>query len=722
MSESSSPPRLEPGVAHFAATEDGAIVVVALGDRVPATVDVLPNADPKLRWQAAAVSWPLPRPSAGAPAAFAAVFPLPARERGTLRSVSLLLPGGTLRLALHKSTGGLDAIFRTVADESGSAFPIVADGLVEALLGETAGPARVRAAAALVRLVARRTGFIEVSGATDTEEIFLQGWATDLPAGRLRVLAVSEPPVLAEFSSVTYDRDDLSGRGKGFAGVLRPAPSGDPASLAQILYRGDDGWRAIDLYDRRKTIAAGEIPAHLRSLLPRASGPDDVLARLRRTAHRYDGRETVSQLQEPVRLGIDLAIRIPGGGVLIAGWLLDPKDNVRAVRLRAGEEAVVISDGWTRLARADVAGAYANDPLFRSLSAGAKSAGFLAFGRLAEEESAPAHLELDLGDARPPSFFPLTISEAPPREALAKLLQSVDARSAAADMIVERQFGPMLRSLGRSPPRASVAVDIGAIDDDAPVALVIGADERVGEALSLLALLAADPFTRRLPTILAAPEDALSSVTGDIRRLAGFYRLPVRLVPTRPGDDIIDGFAAGAAATQAKTLALLSADVLPGTAGWLQRLLQTYRVRGEQHLVCPTILFEDGSVRWAGMWLDERDGKRTLAGRHAGLSRGALAGAALEEVSAGTLDCCVLPRAAFGVADGVSRGYLGTAAKNLDMALRIRLAGTTALWLPDVEMIAAEDAAPAGAIALTRRVDRWSFDHRWSLALDNLRR
>jgi hypothetical protein len=721
MNVAANPLRLEASAAIYAMTEDGAVVIAALGDGVPPTVDVLPNGDQKLKWQAAVVSWPLARPSTGAHTAFLAVFPLPARERDNLRSVSILLPGRAVSLPLRKPLGGLDTIFKTVAEESGPAFPIVVDGFVEALLGEGAGPARVRAVAAMVRLVARRTGFIEVCGPGQDDEIFIQGWATDLPPGRIRVLVASEPPMLTELASVSYERDDLSGRGKGFAGLLQRGSLSDPASLIQFLYRGDDAWRAVDIYEQRKMITAGDVPVHLRSLLPRATGPEDVLARLRRTAHRFDGQETVSQLQEPVRLGIDVAVHVPGAGILIAGWLLDPKDRVEAVRLRAGSQIVVISNDWTRLTRTDVAGAYANDPLFRNLTANTKLSGFLAFGHITSAQAESAHLELDLGDNRPPSFFPLAVTDAPPREALARLLQSVDMRSGAAETIVERQFGPMLRSLEPAPAVASDVTDIGAFDIAAPMALVIGGDEHVSETLSLLALLAIDPFARTLPIVLAAPADALASFAGEIRRLATFYRLSIRLVSSASGSDVYDSLEAGTNATNAETLALLSSHVLPGTADWLSRLLQTYRLRGEQHLVSPTILFEDGSIRWAGSWLDEHDGRRELTHPHLGYPRAALAGAGLEQISAGTLDCCVLPRAAFVAADGFARGYLSLTAKNADMALRIRLAGTPALWQPEIEMLSAEDGSPAGAVELTHRIDRWSFDHRWSLALATVR-
>ncbi|MEJ0011732.1 MAG: hypothetical protein WDM94_03710 [Bauldia sp.] len=724
MAELPDIPRLSPDTGLWAMTEDGAVIMAALGDGVPATVDVFPNDDARLKWQAAAVSWPLAQPSAGHPSAFAAVFPLPARERSALRSVSLVVRGRKIALALQRPAS-LDAIFRVIAAESGSAFGAVVDGLVEGLLGESPSPSRVRAAATLIRLAARRTGFIEVCGVSEGDEIFLQGWASDLPAGRTRIVTAGEPPAIAEFVSASYERDDLGGRGRGFAGIIAPAPLGDPSLLTQIFYRGDEGWRAVDVYNQRKLIAAREIPGHLRSLLPRATAPEDVLIRLRRTAHRFDGRETVSQLQEPVRLGIDVAVAVPGAGILVAGWLLDPKKRVSAVRLHAGPETVVISSDWTRLPRADVAGAYASDPLFRDLAGAGRQSGFLAFAPVAEANAGSAHLELDLGDGNPPSFFPLTFAEAPPREVIGKLLNSIDVRSAAADAIVDRQLGPMLRAAGRDAPPAGEAADVGvpgAFDDPASIAIVIGADDRAGDALALLPLLAIDPFARRLPIVFAAPGETLFAVAGEVRRLASFYRLALRLVPTASGDDMLDGLEAGAAATRAGTLVLLAANMLPASPGWLQRLIETYRQNGSRHLVCPTVLFDDNSVRWAGTHFSERDGRRELRFAHRGFPRAVLAGAELEEVSAGTLECCVVSRAGFEAAGGFARGYLGPAARNLDMALRIRLAGTPALWQPQAEVVAAEERTLASEPALARRVDQWAFDHRWALALANMRR
>lgn len=715
-------PRLAPNVALWAMTEDGAVIMTALGGGVPSTADFLPNGEARLRWQASTVSWAVTRPTGGSPSAFAAVFPLPARERGSLRSISVVTSGKSLAFALGKPTS-LDGLFRIMAAEAGVAFGSIVDGLVEGLLGDTPSPARIRAAMSLIRLAARRTGFIEVCGVSEGEELFVQGWAGDLPSGRTRVLVAGEPPALAELSAASYERDDLGGRGQGFAGLIAPAPIGDPTLLTHLFYRGEDGWRAIDVYDKRKVLAARDIPGHLRSLLPRAAAPEDVLIRLRRAAHRFDGRETVSQLQEPVRLGIDAAVAVPGAGILVAGWLLDPRSRVRAVRLHAGAEPIVISEDWTRLPRADVSGAYANDPLFTGLAATAKRSGFLAFARVTNAREEPAHLELDLGDGNPPSFFPLTLAQSPAREVIGKLLKSVDLRAEAADAIVERQLGPMLRAAEPDQSVSSEIRDMGSsdFDDTAPLAVVIGADNAVADALTLLPLLAIDSFARTLPIVLAAPAEALSAVASEVRRLASFYRLSVRLVAMATGDDALHALEAGARATRSGTLALISGNVLPASADWLQQLAQTFQARGGQYVVCPTVLFDDGSVRWAGMRFADRGGKRTLECDARGLPRSVLSGADVEEVSAGTLECCVISRAAFESAGNFARGYLGHSTKDLDMALRIRLAGTPALWQPAAEVVAAEERVTTAEPYLARRIDQWAFDHRWSLALTNMR-
>ncbi len=720
MDGNSATTSLATGAALAAMLEDGTFVVAALADDVPEIVEILPNGDAGLAWKAAAISWPLARPAQGARSGFVTVFPLPAQAREAFRTVEMRLNGHSLNLPLTLARGGADGLFKILAEEAGGAFATLVDSLVEVLLSEGVETARTRALVGLVRVAAKRAGVVEVIGATGGEALFIQGWATDLKADRHRVLAACEPPQIADFSCASYARRDVDGRGAGFAGVFEAALPDDGSSLRQLYYRATEGWRALELYERRTTLSTRELPAHIRGLLPQANGPQDVLARLRALANRFDGRETVSQLSEPVRIGVDVALRAEGGGLLVAGWLLDPKRRVQAVRVCAGGEAVAIDGDWSRMARPDVTNAFANDPLFQGLPLARAPSGFIAFApRVGGED---AYIEIDLG-AGEPSYFPLTVSTDAPRKTLARLIASVDLRSSAALHAAERQFGPMLRA-SEGETRGEAKTETFGPENafkESSVALVIGADERVGEAASLLALLATDPASRALPIILAAPGDASEAVAGEVARLADFYGLALRLVQTR-GGDAFDSMVAGAAVSDAETLVLLSADVLPTTRGWISKLLDVYRQTWARFAVSPTILFEDGSVRWAGAWLEEGRERNRLMMPYVGFPANQVADERTQEVAAATLECCALPRTAFKAIACGSGGYLGSAARNLDIALCLRTAGTHTFWAPEITMIAASEIAPTQGLQMAQRIDRWTLEHRWALPIANLSR
>lgn len=704
--------RLAPGVGLAAMLEDGAFLIAAIGDGVPDTVEVRPNGDPALAWSAVSVSWPLIRSADGPRSGFVAIFPLPARERANLKTVTVGAAGRPIALALQRPLAGIDAVFAAIAAEAGPSYARVVDGLVEILLAGDAGPARARAAARLLATAARPTGYVEIVGAASGDEVFVQGWASELVAGRTRILAVGDPPIASELVCATYERQDVSGRGRGFAGIVEPAPAGDPDALKHLYFRAEDGWCRIELYDRRNALAPRDVPAHLRALLDRASAPQDAMARLRRVAHRFDGRETVSQARDPVRLGIDLAVAAPGGGILVAGWLLDPRNSVHTVRLCAGNASAVVSDDWTRLPRPDVADAFAAEPQFRAFVAGRPLSGFLAYAPGIEAVEGETRLELDFGGGEPPAYFPIEISRAPLHDALAGLLAAIDPRSAAADRAVEHQFAPLLagaRTAGRPAPSKR---HVGRpLPDDASVTLVIGGDRHIADAIGILAILGVDPHARALPLVIAAPAEGLGAVGGEIARLATFYGLSIDIVETPRGATAFDSLVVGAAAADTPALLLLSVDTLPLTADWLPRLLAAYRLRGERHIVCPTILFEDRSVRWGGAWR-EGEGGSHLATPNLGLPAEAVAASEVREVAAGTLECCILPRAALVALADTAGTLVGAAARNVDLALRLAQTGTPALWVPDVVMIAADGAL--GDTPLGRRIDAKLLETRWS--------
>ncbi|MDN3719230.1 hypothetical protein QW131_08360 [Roseibium salinum] len=97
------------------------------------------------------------------------------------------------------------------------------------------------------------------------------------------------------------------------------------------MFRGRSNWSTVDVHEKRSLLEAHGIPGQIRSLLPRLSGSGDGKRKLVAAAHRFDGRETVSELDVPVRIGIDFCAAVDRGGVMLSGWLLDPEDRVEAV-------------------------------------------------------------------------------------------------------------------------------------------------------------------------------------------------------------------------------------------------------------------------------------------------------------------------------------------------------------------------------------------------------
>ncbi|WP_127091909.1 hypothetical protein [Aquabacter cavernae] len=69
--------------------------------------------------------------------------------------------------------------------------------------------------------------------------------------------------------------------------------------------------------------------------------------------------------------------------------------------------------------------------------------------------------------------------------------------------------------------------------------------------------------------------------------------------------------------------------------------------RGGKCLAAPTLLFEAASVRWAGTVMEGEGTARALVDRYVGYPRAVLDMAEPDEVAAGAVQCCMLPRAVF---------------------------------------------------------------------------
>ncbi|MGO4571236.1 glycosyltransferase family 2 protein [Microvirga sp. 2TAF3] len=703
---------------------DDLVLISGVTDTMPSVVPVLLNGDPSMSMTASVLTWIRRDVPPEASIGFVAVVPVQVAGRVRIRSIVMRRKGQQARYTLIRRALPLSTFMNIVSGDAGSEFPQVADGVTQALLTGRNDPKRIGAALSLLTATARNDGFVEVMGTVDTGEILLQGWSSELPVDQSRLIVSHDGLVTGEFKSAKVQRDDLGERGYGFVGILDTGDTTvDLQRLQRLFFRGHHGWRTLDIYDRRVHLASTDVPAHIRDVLPRAAANSETLTTLRRAGERFDGRDTVSGLKEPVRIGMDMVLELPKGGLLVSGWMLDPERLVESVILHVGKQSAAIDGTWTRLARPDVTTAFQQDGAFaQRLDPQRHDHGFLAFvPGLSSASQEPVYFELSVG-GETAAFYPLKPIRWSSRRALDRVMSVLDPRSAATTMAIETHIGPMIQSFDHQKPRAIEFRDFGYDESASRTGLIVGGGFETEDILVALCLLALDPDTRDVPIIVSVPAELFGRIAVEVQRLASFYSLGIRLVAADGVQDTCDALEAAVHVTKLETLIFLSAGVLPRRQGWLPLMERAYRTRGGKVLVSPTVVFEDNSICFAGTLLDQHE--RKLVDRYLGYPCDAIRDAEPTEVMAGSTACFIVSRSAFQDIGGFSQTYLSVKEKGRDLCLKLKLAGTPSLWLPEVEMIAADigpDEANLPWQRLTQHVDRWSFDRRWSLLVANMR-
>ena len=696
-------------------------LIAGVADAMPNSVQILLNGDPSMAMTASVITWMRSNAPAEVRIGFVAVLPI--RLKTKVRLTSLVIRRGQpFRYALVRPAVSVTGLLKVITEDAGSNSGEVSNAIVQALASGEGGAKRSAAAFAVLTASAKSDGWIEVMGSLDTGEVFLQGWAHSLPDDVVHVVVSHDGFGPAQIRSAAVERSDLAGEGRGFMALLSTAnDTVVPEKLQKVFFRTEDGWRTLDVYERKVLLPTTDVPAHIRDGVPRANASPETMSVLRRAGERFDGRDTVSMLKQSVRMGMDMCVEIPGGGLLVAGWMLDPEGLVDSVTLRAGSGSARVDDSWTRLPRPDVSTAFAQNELFVGrLDPQRHDHGFLAFvPGLTAAGDAQVYFELEV-DPDNIAFYPLQVVRAMSRRTLERLVSPLDPRTAAAAAAIEHHIGPMMQACDHPAPRIVEARDFGFNDASAEKAIVVAASadaEEIGVTLSLLAL---DPEASGVPVVVSAPIEAFATIAAEVERLARFYGIGIRLISSEGVQDACDALEAATQATRAEVLVFLSAGVLPRQSGWLSGLERAYRKRAGKALVSPTIVFEDNSICFAGTSIDE-DGKG-LADRYLGYPRDVIHGAEASEVVAGTTTCCIVSRKAIETAGGFTRSYLGTSDKGRDLCLKLRLAGTPSVWVPDVEMVTADGNASAGLLwrRLAQRIDRWSFDKKWSLLISNM--
>lgn len=639
----------------------------------------------------------------------------------------LLLP----RLSnVRTNPAHLVAALREVQPQSLDVALDVALALLSGLAtGEGETDRRARLLSGLAQEASRPDGFAEVLGRFRDGALMVQGWSHGFPAGTAHVLVEAEDLRLHACAAAPFHRPDLPDDAAGLLTVLE-GPVAPPETIRRIHFRASDGWRHLTIFEHRQLLADGVASAHARDMLGHLQGDAARRGVAAAIAARYNGVETVSQLQAPVRMGLDMAVRVPGAGLFVCGWLLDPTQAVRAVTVKGGGMAARLDTDWSRLARKDVSDAFAHDPLFAGrLAPGNDAHGFTAFAREPAGIAAAAefHLELTLADGI--AFLPLPC-QPPTGDSLRRMLGAVNPDSPAIDRVVATHLGPMLRTAAsaQAVPH-SVLHPMGRALRSPRVSVVLPVcDGREDVDLSI-ARMANDPDFAEAEVLVVAGAGTHERLAGMVRQAAGFYRLAVGFVAAPTASDPFEAVAAALPHARADRVLLLSPSVLPTERGWLSALDRAIRkpnAVGSAALapvmVSPTLLYEDHSVRFAGIVAVEGPGGTvTYERRYAGYPRDWLKEQEAAAVDAASADCALLPRELLARAMADGGRYLGLEPKGLDLCLRVRAAGGSCLWLPKVRLVAVDEQARHARDPRLERmsalVDEWSFAERWKASI-----
>jgi len=666
--------------------------------------------------------------------AFVSEWRLTASSSRARHGFAALLPAGETNLAMTTIRFGEDEtatpyIFAPrlapieeaaaiVLDAAGSQAPAVINRLVDTLMAGDLNRRRLSTITTFLQAMHASDGFIELIGESHEGVTFLQGWSRGMAPGPCRMSVIGHPaPMVGECGIATFPRSDAPEGAAGFVGLLKTSDTAHAADIEGLIFKGRTGWRHIAAHPRKRISDPLETPEHIRSVLMRTHGTPDVLLSLRAAANSFEGKETVSSLPFPVRMGVDSIFQAGEGNLLISGWLYDPDEHVTTVRLRRRNAAIRLDDLWTRFDRPDVTDSFKDQPHFApGLRGDQRAHGFVVNAQLPNDDAAAAfYFELTLQDSRR-AFLPVKPTRLSAHSAALRQISSIDSANDALPAIVDMHVIPFLgHSSGRSVPIIETILDAGSFDEEDGTPIVIGANESDEDIFPLLALLALDPETRRAPIVIAMPAERFRRQSARLKEIARFYRLSVRLVSAKGTGDVYDMLEAGTQALSCDTIVSLSASLIPHGPGWYGKLIATAATLKES-IISPVLAYEDHSVRWAGSWVDENDDEQPVAGRYAGYPLKAVTNMNITRIAAASLECCVMPRDALSRASGFSGNYLGAQEKGIDLGLRLSRSGFESYLLPSVQMWSCDDAhdgySPAVA-TLVEEIDRKLFRSRW---------
>ena len=565
------------------------------------------------------------------------------------------------------------------------------------LLGKMAQPSKAASGSDAVDVQVTPLEFPDRSGGTPGrikvdvavrlgDKVLVGGWST----GPIQ-LALSADGTSVTTGETRFGRPDVSTHlslpkeaQAGFV-LIADIPAGTPVSVSWALRDGRAGAQALVLRP------ASELSDADSGLL----GPSAGLLTSAMTPHTPEWREAITRFPAATTECLDAKAYLEAahivrgtGQVIVVGWLVarsgiqvwgeDDKGNTYSF------------EGAHRLVRNDV------HQLFGSLfGASARRSGFILN---APVTGTPSHFRIKalsedgihlLAEA---TLTPL--SEDP--VAFSRWLFGVGAGDEDWTQRVNELDAPLVsgmieRARSHWDEYPVVVRECGKVLEASAVSIVVPLYGRVDFVESQMLAWVRDPWIQQNAQLIYVLDDP--NIVPGFRQLAeelhALYRVPFTWVWGGVNRGFSGANNLGATYAKGRHLLFLNSDVFPRAPGWLQRMVEVLDARPEVGAVGPRLLFADGGIQHAGMrfaWLPEHEvyiNEHPMMGLDPALDRRK----GVVDVPGVTGACVLVRREDFDQIGGWDTGYLIGDFEDSDFCLKLRAAGLSSVYLPEVELV-----------------------------------
>ncbi len=203
--------------------------------------------------------------------------------------------------------------------------------------------------------------------------------------------------------------------------------------------------------------------------------------------------------------------------------------------------------------------------------------------------------------------------------------------------------------------------------------------------------------------------------------LFGLYLVPFRILTMELPSGFAGAINSGAADARGRLLLLLNPETFPDKPGWLGKMRDFYDASSNIGALGPKLLYEDGSIQHAGLYLELEDeelalGLGALTNRpfFKGLSRDLPAANIRRPVPAVSAACLMVDRNLFERVGGLPDAYMQDDYEGADLCLRLQEEGRDNWYLPEVELYHLEAQSYGGTErGIAASYDRWLYTRRW---------